>query len=82
MLRVKCKRCNTELTSSTKVQSCGCTNRTILEGDTVSAVDLSEVILLNNTSNVRKAGHLTKDQLEWQEQRRKRRIRKLTFEER
>lgn len=82
MLRVKCKRCNTELTSSTKVQSCGCTNRTILEGDTVSAVNLSEVILLNNTSNVRKAGHLTKDQLEWQEQRRKRRIRKLTFEER
>ena len=82
MLRVKCKRCNTELTSSTKVQSCGCTNRTILEGDTVSAVNLSEVVLLNNTSNVRKAGHLTKDQLEWQEQRRKRRIRKLTFEER
>ncbi len=82
MLRVKCKRCNTELTSSTKVQSCGCANRTILEGDTVSAVNLSEVILINNTSNVRKAGHLTKDQLEWQEQRRKRRIRKLTFEER
>lgn len=82
MLRVKCKRCNTELTSTNKVQSCGCTNRMVLEGDTVSAVNLSEVILINNTSNVREAGHLTKDQLEWQEQRRKRRIRKLTYEER
>ena len=81
MLRVKCKRCNTELISSNKVQSCGCTNRTVLEGDTVSAVNLSEVILLNNTI-VSKAGHLTENQLEWQEQRRKRKIRKLTYEER
>ena len=81
MLRVKCKRCNTELISSNKVQSCGCTNRMVLEGDTVSAVNLSEVILLNNTI-VSKAGHLTENQLEWQEQRRKRKIRNLTYEER
>ncbi len=81
MLRVKCKRCNTELISSNKVQGCGCTNRMVLEGDTVSAVNLSEVILLNNTI-VSKAGHLTENQLEWQEQRRKRKIRKLTYEER
>ena len=81
MLRVKCKRCNTELISTNKVQSCGCTNRMVLEGDTVSAVNLSEVILLNNTI-VSKAGHLTENQLEWQEQRRKRKIRKLTYEER
>ena len=82
MLRIKCKRCNTELVSSNKVQSCGCTNRTILDGDTVSAVNLSEILLINTTADVREAGHLTKDQLEWQEQRRKRRIRKLTYEER
>ena len=81
MLRVKCKRCNTELISSNKVQSCGCTNRMVLEGDTVSAVNLSEVILLNNTI-VRKTRHLTENELEWQEQRRKRKIRKLTYEER
>ena len=81
MLRVKCKRCNTELTSTNKVQSCGCTNRMVLEGDTVSAVNLSEVILLNNTI-VSKPRHLTENELEWQEQRRKRKIRKLTYEER
>ena len=81
MLRVKCKRCNTELTSTNKVQSCGCTNRMVLEGDTVSAVNLSEVILLNNTI-VSKTRHLKENELEWQEQRRKRKIRKLTYEER
>ena len=81
MLRVKCKRCNTELISSNKVQSCGCTNRMVLEGDTVSAVNLSEVILLNNTI-VSKTRLLTENELEWQEQRRKRKIRKLTYEER
>ena len=81
MLRVKCKRCITELTSTNKVQSCGCTNRMVLEGDTVSAVNLSEVILLNNTI-VSKTRHLTENELEWQEQRRKRKIRKLTYEER
>tara|TARA_X000000368_G_C23037702_1_gene715342 strand:- start:773 stop:937 length:165 start_codon:yes stop_codon:yes gene_type:complete len=53
----------------------------VLEGDTVSAVNLSEVILLNNTI-VSKTRHLTENELEWQEQRRKRKIRKLTYEER
>ena len=79
---VRCNACGKDLQSEKSRVSCGCSNMTTVHGDTVSAVNLSEILLINTTANVREAGHLTKDQLEWQEQRRKRRIRKLTYEER
>ena len=80
MLSVRCKTCNKELTSSPKSQSCGCPNMMTLQGDKVTASDLSQVVLLNSNTNLKKGGVLNKEDLEYQENRRKRKVRKLNFE--
>ena len=51
-----------------------------VRGDTVSAVDMSEVIMLNSNKPKRKKEGLTQQDIEWQEARRKRKVRKLDFE--
>ena len=51
-------------------------------GEKISAVDLSKVVLLNSEKSVNNQGILTNHDLEYQEQRRRRKVRKLTFEER
>ena len=79
-MRVQCTVCNTIITSSGKPQVCGCNNQMVVDDTSFTAKSLANVKVLN--TNVREAGHLTEDQLEWQQQRRKRKIRKLTFEER
>ena len=48
----------------------------------ITAVDLSKVVLLNSEKSVNNQGILTHHDLEYQEQRRRRKVRKLTFEER
>jgi hypothetical protein len=50
--------------------------------DTVGANDLSQVVLLNHKKNIKYQGILTHDDLKYQEERRKRKVRKLDFEER
>lgn len=79
-MRVQCLMCNTIITSTGKPQCCGCSNQMVVDDTSFTAKSLANVKCLN--TNVREAGHLTEDQLEWQQQRRKRKIRKLTFEER
>ena len=79
-MRVQCTVCNTIITSSGRPQCCGCENQMVVDDTTFTAKDLANVKVLN--TNVTESGHLTEDQLEWQQQRRKRKIRKLTFEER
>ena len=79
-MRVQCLMCNTIITSSGKPQVCGCDNQMVVDDTSFTAKSLANVKCLN--TNVREAGHLTEDQLEWQQQRRKRKIRKLTYEER
>ena len=51
-------------------------------GEKVSAVDLSNVVLLNSVNKVNNQEVLTNQDLQYQEARRKRKVRKLTFEER
>ena len=80
MLSVRCKVCNKELQSSTKTKCCGCSNMTTVTGDKITAVDLSKVVLLNSEKNVNSQGILTQQDLEYQENRRKRKVRKLDFE--
>ena len=80
MLRVQCLVCNTIITSTGKPQCCGCSNQMVVDDTTFTAKDLANVKVLN--TNVTESGHLTEDQLEWQQKRRKRKIRKLTYEER
>jgi len=79
MLSVRCKECNTELHSTTKVQCCGCPNQMTVVGDKVSAVDLSKVIMLNSTQKKQK-NVLSQQDLMFQEERRQRKVRKLDFE--
>lgn len=72
--------CNTELTSTSKIQCCGCPNMMKIIDDTISALDLNQVILINTESNIKEQGHLRSDDLQFQENRRKRKVRKLNFE--
>ena len=51
-----------------------------IRGDRVSAVDLSEVIMLNSYQSENKKGVLSHQDILWQEQRRKRKVRKMDFE--
>ena len=82
MLSVRCKTCNRELISSSKTQCCGCPNMMTVRDDQVSANDLSKVVWLNSKDNLKNNNILTKNDLEYQENRRKRKVRKLNFEER
>jgi len=79
-MRVQCTVCNTIITSTGKPQVCGCSNQMVVDDTSFTAKSLANVKVLNTI--VSEAGHLTEDQLEWQQQRRKRKIRKLTYEER
>ena len=79
-LRVQCRVCGKELQgNSGKTYSCGCPNMMTVRGDTVSAVDMSDVIMLSFTKK-RENVELSQQDLDWQEARRKRKIRKLDFE--
>ena len=82
MLSVRCKECNRELVAGNKTQSCGCSNMTTISGDKITAVDLSKVVLLNSVDNIKNSSILSNADLKYQEDRRKRKVRKLNFEER
>ena len=79
MIVVRCKQCNTEVKSNSQTKSCGCPNMLTVTGDTFSAVDLTSVIVVRSNQDKQKYG-LTSQDLAWQEQRRKRKVRKLDFE--
>ena len=81
MLKTRCKRCNTELESHpTKAVCCGCDNMMVLKGNTVTAVDLSQVVMLNSLMQNKKSNVLSSSDLQFQESRRTRKVRKLDFE--
>ena len=82
MLSARCKMCNRELTSTSKVQFCGCPNQMKVVDDTVGAIDLDQVVLVNHEKNIKYNGILTDDDLKYQEDRRKRKVRRIKFEER
>ena len=80
-LREQCRLCGKELQlNSGKTYSCGCPNMMTVRGDTVSAVNMSDVIMLNSNKTKRKNEGFTQQDIEWQEARRKRKVRKLDFE--
>ena len=79
-IKVRCKSCGKEIRAAAgKSVCCGCENMTTIKGDVISAVDLGQVIMLNTYSANEKSG-LSTEQIEWQEERSKRKIRKLDFE--
>ena len=79
MLIVRCRDCNKELTSTNKTQVCGCQNMMTVKGDSVTALDLSRVVMINSTQKEQK-NVLTSQDIAWQEARRQRKVRRLDFE--
>ena len=79
MIVVRCKQCNTEVKSNSQTKTCGCPNMLTITGDTFSAVDLTSVIVVRSNQSIQKDG-LTSEDLAWQEQRRKRKVRRMDFE--
>ena len=82
MLVVRCRECNKEISShETQVRSCGCPNMTTVKGDSVTAVDLGKVLMIQSAKKQSKSKDVLSPQdLNFQEERRKRKIRKLDFE--
>ena len=82
MLVVRCKVCNKEITGhETQTKCCGCSNMTTVQGESVTAVDLSKVIMVQAAQKESKKQSLFSPQeLQFQEERRKRKVRKLDFE--
>jgi len=79
MIVVRCKQCNTEVKSNSQTKTCGCPNMLTVTGDTFTAVDLTSVIVVRSNQDKQKDG-LTSQDLAWQEQRRKRKVRRMDFE--
>ena len=82
MLVVRCRDCQKEISSqSGRSQSCGCPNMMTVKGDSVTAVDLSHVVMISSENKKKKdEGVLSPHDLSFQEERRKRKVRKLDFE--
>ena len=79
-IKIRCRSCGKELIGHpSKAVSCGCSNMTTIRGDKISAVDLGQVVMLNSYIS-KKQNFLTQEDVQWQESRRKRKVRKLDFE--
>ena len=73
------------MASSPKVQVCGCPNKMEVRDNKVSAVDLTQVVMINSEYGkmTRKKQKMLSDQdLAFQEARKARKVRKLDFETR
>ena len=83
MIVVRCKQCNKEISSlENQTRSCGCPNMMTVTGDILTASNLSQTIIVRRIDEKKEKDKLTSQDLEWQEQRRKRKVRKLDFETR
>lgn len=84
MLKIRCLACNTEVHAKPGQSSiCKCSNMATIKGDSVSAVDLSQVVIISGTPSYEKTANvLSSSDLMWQEERKKRGVRRLTFDER
>ena len=81
MITVRCKNCQKELTGQLrKTQCCGCANMTTVTEDKVTARDLTQVVLVVAPNQSKETSVLSPQDLSFQEERRKRKVRKLDFE--
>ena len=80
---VRCNACGKDLQSDgNRIISCGCSNMTSVHDDVVSANDMDQVIILQNNKKFKNESLFTSQELEYQEARRRRGVRKMIFEER
>ena len=82
MLVVRCKSCGKELSSNNgRSQCCGCPNMTSIVGDKITAVDLSQAVIVKmRVDEKSNQTSLSNSDMAWQESRSRRKIRKLDFE--
>ncbi len=81
MIVVRCKECNKEISSlENQTRSCGCPNMMTIKGDSVTAVDLGRIVMINSGKSNKNTEVLSPQDLTFQEERRKRKVRKLDFE--
>ena len=82
-IKIRCRSCGKELEGHpSKTVSCGCPNMATIRGDKISAVDLSNVVMLNSYQSKNKKTVLSQEDILWQEQRKQRKVRKMNFETR
>ena len=80
-IKIRCRSCGRELEGHhSKTVSCGCPNMATIRGDKISAVDLSQIVMLNSYHNKSKSTVLTSEDIQWQEARRQRKVKRLDFE--
>ena len=79
MIIVRGKECGTELKGDSQTKSCGCPNMLTVTGDTFTARNLTNIVVVKSNQKKDQEG-LSSQDLQWQEQRRKRKVRKLDFE--
>jgi len=80
MITVRCKECKTELTSNSKLQFCGCPNQMSLLENKVGAKDFDKVVMITNDVERKIDSHFSREELLYQEERRRRKVRRLNFE--
>ena len=84
MITIRCKDCQKELTSTNRLQICVCPNNTQIIENKITAIDLSKVVIVKDDSskinNERDRNILKPGDLLYQEERRKRKVKKLNFE--
>ncbi len=80
MITIRCKECKRELTSSGKIQFCGCPNQMSIVDNKIGAKDLDKVVMVSNNVENKIDSHFSRSELLYQEERRKRKVRKLDFE--
>ena len=80
MITIRCKECKTELTSSSKIQFCGCPNQMSIVGNKIGAKDLDKVVMVSNNIENKIDSHFSRSELLYQEERRRRKVRRLDFD--
>ena len=82
-IKIRCRSCGKELEGHpSKTVCCGCPNMATIRGDKISAVDLSNVVMVNSYHTKNKKGVLSSEDILWHEQRNQRKVRKMNFETR
>ena len=80
MITVRCKECGKELISTSKTQFCGCPNQMSVVDNKVGAKDMDKVVMVTNDLERKIDSHFSRAELLYQEERRKRKVRRLNFE--
>ncbi len=80
MITIRCKDCRKELTNTSKVQFCGCPNQMSIVDNKIGAKDLNKIVMVSNNVERKIDSYFSSQELIYQEERRKRKVRRLDFD--